>query len=342
MSAAKAGLPWTSLTASTLGSGLPTDCQPSVSGATRICGITLVRVASSGPAAGLPAAGASASGAAKQVRRRRDAAVDRLHRLAPQDRRRPQDGLHRLQVAGATAQHTGERLAHLRLAGVGLTAQQRLRSQDHGRRAVAALDGAGFDEGLLQRVQPGCGAPAQLRVLTERLHRLQAGPSAWAASITQAFTGSPSKQHGAGAALAGLAAVLDAVDPQVLAQRPEQGGIPGDLQLGLFAVEQEGDLHAGDIPWAKRETRICGNSARYSALAHWSPAAHRPRAAAFAGGRDRLRRDRPYPLQRPLRLFNPDGAVPESAQDHPPFPRVQAGQGGTHQRSIGRAAGHPL
>src|SRR3989304_1476874 len=69
------------------------------------------------------------------------------------------------------------------------------------------------------------------------------------------------------AAPPGLAAVLEAVDPQVLAQRAEQGGIPGDPQLGLFAVEPEGDHHVSGDSWASRDTRISATAARSSELA---------------------------------------------------------------------------
>jgi hypothetical protein len=80
------------------------------------------------------------------------APVDRPNRLAAQHRRGPQHRLHRLQITRTAAQDSRKRLAHLTFSGVWVALEQLLGCQDHRRRAVTALDGAGLHEGLLERV----------------------------------------------------------------------------------------------------------------------------------------------------------------------------------------------
>ena len=119
-------------------------------------------------------------------------ASDRGPLLAAQDRRGAQHRLHRLEVAGAAAQHTGKRLAHFVLRWVRVALQQLFGGQDLRRGAVTALDRPALDKCLLQRVQPGGRLPALLGMLAERFDGLDRCPSAWAASITQELTGLPS------------------------------------------------------------------------------------------------------------------------------------------------------
>ena len=133
----------------------------------------------------------------------RSAASELSGRLA--DRRdRRFDGLEDLLIAGAAAQVSGERLADLVARRVGVLVEQRLRRDQEARRAVAALRGAEVGEGLLQRMQAAVGHQAfdglDLAAVAldaedqAREHRLAV------------------EQHGAGAALAELAAVLGAAE----------------------------------------------------------------------------------------------------------------------------------
>ncbi len=75
--------------------------------------------------------------------------ADGCHRLAAQDGGCAQDGLHRLDVAGAAAKIARKRIAHLHLGRVGIAFEQRIRGKYHTWRAKAALDRARIDEGFL-------------------------------------------------------------------------------------------------------------------------------------------------------------------------------------------------
>ena len=102
-----------------------------------------------------------------QVDRWVQAADHRRGFLAAQPGGRAQHRLHRPDVAGAAAQHAGERLAHLGLGGIRILLQQRIRGQELRRGAVAALDRAGLDERLLQRVEAIGVLPALFGVLAQ-------------------------------------------------------------------------------------------------------------------------------------------------------------------------------
>jgi len=79
---------------------------------------------------------------------------ERLHLLAAHDGRRPQHGLHRLDIPGLAIQHARQRLADFGLGRVRVLVQQRLSHQNLGRRVIARLNRAGLDECLLERMQP--------------------------------------------------------------------------------------------------------------------------------------------------------------------------------------------
>src|SRR6185436_14476539 len=113
----------------------------------------------------------------------------------------------------------------------------RLGGHQDPRRAVAALGRAEIGETLLQRMQPAAGGepfdrfdPASLRLDGEH----EAGQQRLSVH-----------EHGAGAALPQLAAVLRAGEPEVFAQHLEQRLVIVGEQLDRLVVdgERQADLH---------------------------------------------------------------------------------------------------
>src|SRR6266849_7165551 len=119
-------------------------------------------------------------------------------------------GLEDLQVAGAAAEHAGERLLDRVACWLRVTIEQCQGGEQHGRRAVAALRGAQLGKGYLQRMRftPVRHAfhRGDLATLEVERHR-QAGEERTAID-----------EDAAGGALAQLAAVLGAGESQVFAQ----------------------------------------------------------------------------------------------------------------------------
>ena len=155
------------------------------------------------------------------------------HVLTPHPGRGQVHRFHNLLVPCAPAQDARDGLPDFRIRRVGVAVQQVLGGQDERGGAVTTLDGAGLHEGLLDGVQSPGRLPAPHRVLAQGL----GGGDGFALHLgRQGYTGQPGltlHQHGAVAAGAVLAAVLDAVIPQ-LAQGLEQGGVGGNLQgVGL-------------------------------------------------------------------------------------------------------------
>ena len=68
-------------------------------------------------------------------------------------------------------------------------------------------------------------------------------PSAIAASTVQDLTGSPSMQHGAGAAVRGVAAPVGAGQAERVAQEVHEQEPRLHLRAALLAVDRDGDLH---------------------------------------------------------------------------------------------------
>ena len=102
------------------------------------------------------------------------------------------------------------------------------------RRAVAALRGAEIGEGLLERVQLGSRR--------QPLDGVDArGPSHSSAEHEAGEHRLAVDQHGAGAALAELAAVLGAGQAEVLAQHLEQGLVGREEDVLLLAVDAQDD-----------------------------------------------------------------------------------------------------
>jgi hypothetical protein len=79
--------------------------------------------------------------------------VDRRHWLSAEYCRRAQYRLDGFDIASATTQHARQRFPHLGFAWIFLFVKQVLGCENHRRSAIAALDSAGFREGLLNRMQ---------------------------------------------------------------------------------------------------------------------------------------------------------------------------------------------
>src|SRR5688572_31278412 len=142
-----------------------------------------------------------------------------------------------LLVPGAAAQIAGDRLAD-RLARRGRVAlEERLGRHQAAGRAVAALGGPEVGEGRLQGMEPGAARQAFDRLDAAALafeHQHDAGELRLAVH-----------QHGAGAALAELAAVLGAGQPEVFPQHLEQGLVRRDRSREGLAVHRQRELLAG-------------------------------------------------------------------------------------------------
>src|SRR2546423_3969839 len=182
--------------------------------------------------------------------------------LLPAHARRGQfHGLVDLQVSGAAAQVARQRLLDLVTRGSRVLAEQRFRGEQEGGRAVPALRRAELGEGVLERMQ----RPASCNPL-DGFH---ATPRAREAEHQTGQHGLAIHEHGAGAALAQLAAVLRAGETQVFAQHFEQGLVGRESDLDGLAVQLERDLHFGvghlwkpnlDNAWLGRE--LSGPKAR--------------------------------------------------------------------------------
>jgi hypothetical protein len=147
---------------------------------------------------------------------------------------------HDLGVAGAAAEDARNRLFHLRSGGHGRRAQKRLGRDQHSRCADAALRRAVAEEGALQPPRHAW-LGGQRR---DRLDRSALGPGG---GHETGAHGCAVDHDGAGAAIARVAADLDALAPKGIAQGGAEPGRGGDLRLPRGSVEREcqGDPVAG-------------------------------------------------------------------------------------------------
>ncbi len=152
--------------------------------------------------------------------------LDRRRRVAPG----VADGVEDLRVAGAAAEHAAKRFLGLGAARAGFLFQQRGGGHQHPRRADAALGGAVAQEGALQAVQPVGG------------EALDGGDVAADGGGGRRQAGADRlsvQQHGAGAAVAGVAADLGAGQAQHLAERVREAARRVAGQGGLGAVDRQ-------------------------------------------------------------------------------------------------------
>ena len=179
----------------------------------------------------IEAGGAAADSAAACRRRHVDdgSGSNRQHRLDD------------LAVAGAAAQHARERLLDLGLARPRVRAQQRLGAHQHSGRADAALRRAVGDEGALQDRERAIG-------LGEALDRRHRAPGALADGDDARADLLAVEQHGAGAAVAGVAADLGAGEAELVAQgiREAPRGVAGELARGAVDAEAN-DVDRGQV-----------------------------------------------------------------------------------------------
>src|SRR6266566_4924729 len=161
----------------------------------------------------------------------------RLRIFAPHASRSQFHGLVNLQVSRAAAQVARQRLLDLVTRGSRVLAQQRFRGEQEGGRTVPALRRSELGEGGLERMQ----RPAR----GHSLDGFHAMPRARQAEHQTGKHGLAVHEHGAGAALAQLAAMLRAGETQVLAQHFEQGLVGREGDLDGLAVQLERDLHFG-------------------------------------------------------------------------------------------------
>ena len=143
-------------------------------------------------------------------------------------------------VAGAAAQVAFQRMRDLRVAGLRVLGQQAAGAHHHARRAEPALQAVAGDEGLLHRVQRATGRG-------QPLHRGDAAAGGLQRQHAAALDGLAVQQHGAGAALAGVAADMGAGQRQRAAQQLDQQGGGIDRGLHGLAVDGEGEgcAHGG-------------------------------------------------------------------------------------------------
>src|SRR5688572_20393685 len=141
------------------------------------------------------------------------------------------DRLVDLQVAGAAAEVARERALEPLARGLRLLVEERLRGEQEARRAVAALRGAGLDEGLLEGME-----------LAPLRHALDGGdrvPDGVEAEEEAGEHRLPVDEHRAGAALAELAAVLRPGQPHALAEHLEQGLVREERHVAGLPVARE-------------------------------------------------------------------------------------------------------
>ena len=141
-----------------------------------------------------------------------------------------------LVVAGAAAQVAGQLEADLVLAGIGVAYRAGpWPRHDEAGRADAALQGGAFQKALLQRVQ------MRLRRRCPSIVVISA-PSASTPSTRQLFDRHAVEQHGAGAAVAVVAAFLAPVRLQRVAQHFQQALPRLAEELDRLAVDRGRDV----------------------------------------------------------------------------------------------------
>src|SRR5262249_26624234 len=138
-----------------------------------------------------------------------------------------------LGIGGAATEIAGEIMPDLVVVGVGIAVEQLRRHQYEARGAVAALEGAGLDEGLLHRAQD---IPAR-----EMLDRPHLGAVDEGREIKAAGDGGAVDQHGAAAAHALAATLARAHQIEFALQQLDQIVMRLDRGRDLVAVESEID-----------------------------------------------------------------------------------------------------
>src|ERR1700744_2878532 len=164
------------------------------------------------------------------------------------------DGLDDLAIARAAADIAGNRLDDIFARRLVVMTEQRMRGQDHARRAVAALQTMRLAEGVLHDAELSRSRrqPFDRRDLVpvglNREH--QAGARRLAI-----------EQHRAGAAHAMLTAGMTSHQQEILAERVEHRLARLDIDLARLSVDVELHLHC-TVPPCERASAKASSSAR--------------------------------------------------------------------------------
>src|SRR2546429_7668209 len=146
------------------------------------------------------------------------------------------DRLHDVHVAGAAAEIAGDGLTDLELARVRIRGQKCRRGDHHPGGAEAALEAVLLVESLLYGVE--------LAILLEAFDRRDAHPirlhREHGARLHRPFV----QQHGAGAAVRGVAADMRAGHAEVLTEEVDEERARLDLDVVGLTVDGHVDLHA--------------------------------------------------------------------------------------------------
>src|SRR6266851_1497073 len=156
-----------------------------------------------------------------------------LREFASHPRRGQLDRFIDLDIAGAAAEVTGERVLDLVARRLRIGFEERFGGEEESGRAVPALRGAQVGERLLQRMEL-----ATLRHSFDRAHGVTGAREAQHQARQHRCS---IQQHRAGAALAQLAAVLRAGESQILAQDFEQRLVRHERHFGWLAVHRQRD-----------------------------------------------------------------------------------------------------
>src|SRR6516162_8131703 len=160
-------------------------------------------------------------------------------RLGSELGRRPQHRLDDVLVAGAAAQVAGQRPAHVFLGGVGVLVEQRLGGHHHARGAEPALQAVLLLEALLQRVQLAGGGQA--------LDGADLVPVGLDGQHGARLHRAPVDQHGARAAVGGVASHVGAGQAEPAADQVGQQQPRLDFGDLLLAVDRELDPAYRDV-----------------------------------------------------------------------------------------------
>src|SRR5262249_19105905 len=130
------------------------------------------------------------------------------------------------------------------LARVLVTLEERVAGHQHAGGTVAALEPVLLDEGLLERME--------LPVPLEPLHREHLAAVGLDTEDGARLDRPPVEQHGAGAAVAGVAADVGPGEPEALAEQVDQQEPRLDVGGPLLAVDRDLDLHSSSSIWSRR------------------------------------------------------------------------------------------
>ena len=163
------------------------------------------------------------------------------------------NGVDDVLIAGAAAEVAGDAVANLLLARRRIVLQQVDRRHDHARRAVAALQAVLFPEALLHRMQL-----AFRRQPFDRHHRRAVGLHREDRARLRAAA---VDEHGARAALAGVAADMRAGEIEMFAQEVHEQRARFDVRFAHLAVDGNGDWdHRGADPSPNGRVLATGDS----------------------------------------------------------------------------------